>query len=181
MNERARGRRYSICVGASTVILALLAVGCMNVDTPYTYVDLDNGYPAEASTPMVVYRAFWQAVPFAAPVPPGGSSGPQVTVPASDNTAYAVGAPGWDATSSSPPTSFVVLQSRSGFGVRLNETLHISVNDATFVGNCAVGSYLTQAQADFITHIVFPGIFAGRNYDAAACSTATASDSGTEE
>jgi len=49
--------------------------------------------------------------------------------------------------------------------------LHIPVDDATFSGNCAAGSVLTQTQADFITRRVFATDFAGRHYDAATCTT----------
>jgi hypothetical protein len=159
---------------------ALLPAGCLNVDTPYTSVALDNDYPASSTTPLVVYQAFWQAVAFSTPVAPGGSSGPQSTVPASNNTAWAVLAPGWDPSSPEPPNSFVVLQSRAGFAVDLNNTLHIPVDDATFAGNCSAGSFLTQAQADFITQIVFPGTFAGLRYDAATCTTTTSNDGAAE-
>jgi hypothetical protein len=166
---------------ATNTIVALLAAGCLNVDTPYTWVVLDNDYPASAETPLVVYEAFWQAVTFSTPVPPGASSDRQSTVPASDNTAYAVLAPGWDPTSSSPPTSFVVLQSsQGGFAVNLNRTLHIPVDDTHFAGNCSSGSVLTQTQADFITQIVFPSTFAGLHYDAATCTTASATDGSAE-
>ena len=165
---------------AGALATALLVAGCLNVDTPYTSVALDNDYPASSTTPLVVYEAFWEATAFATPVPPGGSSGTQSTVPASNNTAWAVLAPGWDPSSTEPPSSFVVLQSRAGFGVDLNDTLHIRVDDATFAGNCSAGSFLTQAQADFITQIVFPSTFAGLHYDAATCRT-TSSDDGAPE
>jgi hypothetical protein len=115
-------------------------------------------------------------VPFPNPIPPGASSGPQNTAAASDNTAYVVLAPGWDATSPMPPTSFVVMQSTSGFAVHLNDTLHIPVDDAHFTGNCATGSHLTQQQADFITQFVFAGTFASFRYDAATCTTTPTGD-----
>ena len=165
---------------AAALSCALLVLGCMNVDTTYTYVSLENNYPASARMPVVVLSGYWQAVAFSNPLPPGASSGPQATVPASENTAYVVLAPGWDPTSSTPPTSFVVLQSRSGFSVALDETLHIPVDDSTFAGNCAAGSTLTQSQTDFITQIVFPSTFAGLGYDAATCATSSGSDGGTE-
>jgi hypothetical protein len=165
---------------ASVVSTAVLAMGCLNVDTPSTTVDLSNDYPADASTPVVVYQAFWQAVPFSTPLPPGGSSGPMSTVPASDNTAYAVLAPGWDPGSSAPPTSFVALRSNSGFSVRLGDTLHIPVDDTTFTGDCATGQALDQPDADFITQLVFPATFAGVRYDAKTCTTTPIGDAGTE-
>lgn len=149
--------------------LACVAVGCDH--KPETTVVLENGYPASSARPLVVYRVHWQAVTFESPVPPGASSDPHGTVPASANTAYAVLAPGWDPTSSTPPTSFIVLQSRDGFEVHLDDTLHIPLDDTTFIGNCAAGSVLSQAQADFITRLVFPSDFASFSYDAATCTT----------
>lgn len=167
-------------IAFSVLAIARLLTGCDNVDTPYTYVVVDNNYPADAAAPFVVYQAFWQAVAFTTPVPPGSSSAPQSAVPASDNTAWVVLAPGWDPSSSSSPTSYVVMQSRSGFAVHLNNTLHIPVDDADFAGNCATGSLLSQSQADFITQLVFPSIFRGLHYDAATCATTQVADAGAE-
>ncbi|MGD0678669.1 MAG: hypothetical protein ABSC94_24945 [Polyangiaceae bacterium] len=159
---------------------ALPATGCANIDTPYTYVVMDNKYPASAAAPLVVYRAYWQAVAFATPVAPGSSSALEATVPASDNMAWVVLAPGWDPSSSSPPASFVVMQSRSGFAVHLDNILHIPVDDSEFAGNCATGSALTQSEADFITQRVFPSVFQGLQYDAATCATSPIGDAGLE-
>jgi len=164
----------------SVLATAALVTGCDYVDTPYTNVVVDNDYPADAATPLVVYQAHWQAVAFTTPIPPGSSSAPQTTVPASDNTAWVVLAPGWDPSSSSSPTSYVVMQSRSGFAVHLNDTLHIPVDDADFAGNCATGTPLTQSQADFITQFVFPSTFQGLGYDAATCMTTPMGDAGAE-
>jgi hypothetical protein len=156
--------------------LALLAAGCDHSGTPA--VVLDNEYPASGAEPLVVYAAAWQAVSFSSPVPPGTSSDLLATVAASDNTAFVVLAPGWDPASASTPTSFVVMQSVAGYGVHLGETLHIPVNDTTFAGDCAAGRTLTQPQADFITQLVFPAVFAGLAYDAATCTTTATSDAG---
>jgi hypothetical protein len=175
-STRATARAWVVL---SVLPATLPATGC-NIDTPYTYVIVDNDYPASATTPLVVYRAYWEAVAFTAPVPPGSSSPQQSTVPASDETAWVVLAPGWDPSSSSQPTSFVVLQSRSGFAVHLDDTLHIPVDDAHFAGNCAAGSALTQSQADFITQLVFPSIFQGLKYDAATCVATPVGDAGAE-
>jgi hypothetical protein len=157
------------------VSLTLVAAGC---DPPPTTVVLDNGYPPYAAVPLVVYRAQWQAVSFSAPVPPGASSDAQDTLPASDNTAYVLLAPGWDPASSTLPTSFIALQSRDGFAVHLGDTVHIPVDDTTFIGNCAVGSFLTQAQADFITQIVFASDSGSYSYDPATCTTTLLGDAG---
>lgn len=156
---------------------------------PTTSVVFDNDYPATAKDAPVVYLAYWQSVLFEGPVFPGASSAPQSTVAASPNTAYVVLAPGWDPEGGAPPSSFVLLQSRSGFGVGLGGTLHIPVDDSTFMGNCASASFLTQAQADFISQMVFAHVDAGADaevhstsftYDAATCTaTVAAADAGT--
>ena len=159
---------------------AALATGCMNVDTPYTYVDLVNDYPTAANVPVVVYQARWQAIAFSTPLLPGASSGPQLTVSASDNTAYAILAPGWDPAGSAPPTRLIVIQSRSGFDVHVGDTLQILVDDRTFAGNCLAGQLLAQSDADAITETVFPDTFAGLRYDAATCTTTPIGDAGTE-
>lgn len=154
--------------------VAPLAGGC---DTPSTRVVLENGYPAAAADAFVVQRAFWQAVKFATPVSPGASTDPVKTVAASPNPAYVVVARGWDgdADAGAPlGVGVVVLQSRAGFEVHWNTTLHIVVDDTQFAGNCAVGSSLSQDDADFITGRVFAPDFAGRRYDAATCATTAA-------
>jgi hypothetical protein len=145
------------------------AAGC---DTPTPNVVLENRYPAAASGALTIYRGFWQAVSFGA-LPAGASSAPQTTVAASDNRAYVLVAPGWDPGDggAAPPTSLLVLQSRAGFSVHLNTTLHIPVDDTTFAGNCGAGSVLPQADADFVTQRVFAADFAGLTYDAATCAT----------
>jgi hypothetical protein len=175
-SRTARQSPGAVAIGA--LCAALGAFGCNA--PPTTSVVLENAYPASAS-PLVVYDAFWQAVSFqdAAPLSPGAATPPQGTVPCSANTAYVVLAPGWDPTSSTKPGSFVVLESREGFGVDLGETLDISVNDSTFVGNCAAASFLTQAQADFVTQRVFAHDFAGLRYDPATCVTTSIPDAGT--
>lgn len=156
---------------ALCALFSPFAIGC---DTPSTSVAIDNDYPMTTTGALVIYRALWQAVSFTTPIPPGSASDPQSTVAASANTAYVVLAPGWDPAvdgGPSKPTSFIVLQSQSGFEVHLNNTLHIPVDDMTFVGHCAAGSFLSQDQADFITQRVFANDFAGLSYDAATCTT----------
>ena len=59
--------------------------------------------------------------------------------------------------------------------------LHITVDDAHVVGNCAAGHLLAQADADFITQNIFPGEFAGMTYDAAACSLVPILDAGSSD
>ena len=154
--------------------LVSFAAGCdVNAQTD---VILDNEYRASATRPLVVYRAQWQAVTFQTPIAPGSSSDMETTVPASPNTAYVILAPGWDPTSTTTPTSFVVMQSREGYGVEFDETLRIPVDDSTFIGNCGSGSFLPQAKADFITRYVFQGLFASLRYDAARCTVAPIGD-----
>ncbi|MGD0528981.1 MAG: hypothetical protein ABSE49_27835 [Polyangiaceae bacterium] len=170
---------------AIPILVALGAGGCD--PAPSTSVVLDNDYPPYAAAPLVVYRAYWQAVTFNEAVAPGDSSPPLPTVAASDNTAYVLLAPGWDPAGTTAPASFILLQSREGYAVDLGDTLHIPIDDSTFAGNCATGSTLTQAQADFIAQLVFvddSGAITFR-YDAATCTTtlvggdAGSSDAGT--
>lgn len=144
---------------ARVAFVAVLAAWC-GCDAPSTKVVVDNDYAA----PLVVERAFWQAVAFATPIAPGASSEAEDTVAASANSAYVV---------LSAPSGLVVLQSRAGFAVHTNQTLHIGVDDDRFAGNCAVGSTLSQDEADFITTRVFADLFAGLRYDAATCMTSS--------
>ncbi|HSQ62164.1 MAG TPA: hypothetical protein VLM85_03080 [Polyangiaceae bacterium] len=160
-------------LAASAISFAAVASGC---DKPNTTVIVDNDYPPSSTQALVVYRVHWQAVNFAQPIAPGASSEPEPTVPASGNTAYVLLAPGWDPTSSASPTSFVVMESSSGFGVHLGDTLHIPVDDATFYGNCAANSFLSPSEADFITRQVFPSELAGLAYDPTTCTTTTIGD-----
>jgi hypothetical protein len=173
--------------GAATAVglaaLVAFVAGCDQA--PDTKVVVDNDYSPSAPVPLVVYRAFWQAVSFQQPVVPGSSSPVQSTFSAADNTAYALLAPGWDSTGDAGlPTSFVLLQSRSGLTVHFDQTLHIPVDDSTFVGNCAAGSFLTQEQADFMAQRIFTSpIFADAallpfHYDAATCTLSFLADGG---
>jgi hypothetical protein len=172
----ARGRNWTCRTSrARAALLLVLAGACSCGETPDTQVALDNDYPASSS--LTVYRAFWQAVSFQEPVLPGTSSQPQGTVPASANTAYVILARNWDPDGGALPTQFVLLQSKEGFGVHLNDTLHIPVDDAHFSGGCnAESPPLTQEQADFIidqvfTPTIFPDAAAPFRYDAATCTT----------
>ena len=148
-------------------MIAIVSLGC---DMPHTTAIAENRYSTTDATPLVVYRAFWQAVPFNDPVMPGESSTEQPIVPASPNTAYALLAPGWDPEAGTP-TSFILLESRGDFGANFNDTLRIPIDDAHFTGNCAAGSRLTQAKADFIAQQVFPAVLGSFNYDALTCKT----------
>ena len=154
--------------GVAGLVLLALAGGCDQA--PHTAVILENDYPSSATQPLVVYQAYWQGVAFTDPLEPGASSAPQTTEPTSGSTAYVVVAPGWDPELSATPASLVVMQSSSDLSVGANYTLHLPVNDTTFAGNCAAGSVLLQAQADFITQRVFPCVFATLHYDAATCT-----------
>jgi hypothetical protein len=149
--------------------LALVVVSACGWDTPHTGVVVENDYPA--ATANVIVQAFWQSISFTSPIPPGTSSTPETSIFASPNTAYVLLAPRWDPSASTPPTSFVVLESNGGFALHVDMTLTIPVDDTTFTGNCTAGSFLSQAEADFITQNVFAQTFAGLHYDAATCTT----------
>jgi hypothetical protein len=159
--------RPAFCATLVCAFASLAVAGC---DTPHAYAVLDNGYAPSAALPLVVYDAFWQAIDFPTPVPPGTSSAPVSTVAASANTAYVLLAPGWDPASSMAPTKYVLLESRDGFGVHLEETLHILVDDTHFVGNCAAGSHLSEDQALFMAEGVFRSEFGSLGYDVATCT-----------
>jgi hypothetical protein len=158
--------------------LALLTCTAGCDQGPHTAVILRNGYPPSATAPLVVYRAYWQNVSFPTPIEPGFSSAPQSAESTSGDAAYVVLAPGWDPELSATPTSLVVMRSRSLIAVSYNDTLTIPVDDTTFAGNCAAGSLLPQAQADFITRVVFPCDFASFHYDAATCTLTPIADGG---
>jgi hypothetical protein len=161
-------------------IVALLALApcglAASCSAPTTRVVLENDY--SPSSGLIVYAAAWQAVSFPSPLPPGTSSDPQSTVPASANTAYVVLAPGWDPTSTATPTSLLLLESKVGYGVDLGDTLSIPLGDSTFAGNCASGSPLSQAEADFILQQEFPSVGAAAQYEAATCTTTSRGDAG---
>ena len=183
-------RSATDCRLASTVmvlalgLLAPIEYGCAGFPdaAPMSSVVVENRYAPTPDRALVVYDAHWLNVSFQGqPVPPGASSDPQVAVPASaDNAAYVVLAPGLDPTSTTPPTTFVVLQSRSGYALALGDTLTIPIDDVGFEGNCAAGSRLTQEQADFLTQIVFAGDFAGLQYDASTCTTTPMGNAGAD-
>jgi len=136
-------------------------------EPPTTSVVVDNDFGAGGP---IVYAAYWENASFATPVLPGAMSSPMTTVATSAETAYVVLAEGWDPSSPSAPTSYVLLQSPGGFSVALGDTLHIPVSDQTFDGDCASGSHLTQQQADFIVDYVFPSLFFGGHYDVGTCT-----------
>jgi hypothetical protein len=155
---------------SAACLIALTAAGCD--PGPHTAVVLANGYlPTSAAPPLlVVYRAYWQNVSFPTPIEPGQASPPQPAESTSGDTAYVVLAPGWDPELQATPTSLVVLQSRVPIATSYNALLTITVDDTAFAGNCQGGSPLPQAQADFITQVVFPCDFAAYRYDAATCT-----------
>jgi hypothetical protein len=153
---------------ASLLVCAALAA-CDTEDPSKAVVD--NGYPA--SSGPVVYRAWWVATYFAAPVNGGATSTEQRSVPASD-FAYAVLAPGWDPASGAAPSAFVFVKSKAALSVARGGTLHIVVDDQTFTGSCAANQPLTQDEADFITQRIFPGELGTMVYDAKTCAVSAA-------
>lgn len=165
---------------AATALCAACAVGCAGIgdQAPHTTVVIDNGYSPSARASLVVVRALVDAVTFKDPILPGASSEPQDSPSSSGSTAYVVLAQGWNPERERQPSALVVMQSRAPIAVELDQALHVAIDDATFVGNCAAGSPLTQAQADFLTSVVFPDLFATVHYDAATCTTTPLGDAG---
>jgi hypothetical protein len=177
-------RRQTPLVHAALRGVALAIAGCASAcagipdKAPETTVVVENAYTASATPRPVIYEAYWLNIAFSTPVSPGATSDPQSAIPTSGNIAYVLLAPGWDPTTTSPPTTLIALESRAAFGVALGDTLQIPVDDSTFEGNCAAGSHLTQEQADFLTQLVFAGAFAGVHYDAATCTMTPNGDAG---
>ena len=161
-------RCRTVSGGIAALVLALVPASCDQ--GPHTSVVLANGYAPSATTPMVVYRAYWQNIAFPTPVDPGSSAAAQPAEPTSGDTAYALLAPGWDPELAATPGSLVVLQSRVPISATFNQQLTITIDDTTFAGNCLAGSPLSQAQADFITQVVFPCELTMARYDAATCT-----------
>jgi len=159
-----------------------LLVGCETEDA--TMAVVDNAYPVAsdgaATTEITVYKVWWRTTLFLDAVAPGAEGATERTVPTTD-TAYAVLAPGWDPSSPHPPAVLLAAKSVAPLSVARGDLLHITISDATFIGNCASGRPLSQDEADFITQRIFPGDFAGVTYDANTCtSTPLASDAGTD-
>ena len=160
---------------AALVALAMLAA-CDTEDASKAVVD--NGYPQ-----TVVYRAWWVATYFPEPVSGGQASTEQRSVPATD-FAYAVLAPDWDPARSTPPARFVVVRSKAPLSVARGDTLHITIDDQTFTGNCAANQPLSQDEAELITQRIFPGELGNVRYDAKTCTStplvSAASDAGAD-
>ena len=166
-------RALSVLFFAAFGLSAAVIAAC-DSETATTAV-VENGYsaPPDGGDPAkqtVVYRAWWVATYFPDPVAGGMASSELRTIPGSD-FAYAVLAPGWDPACTSPPTSFVVVKSKSPLTVDRSEVLHVAISDQTFTGNCAAKQPLSQAEADFITQSIFPGEFMNATYDAKTCVT----------
>lgn len=170
-------------VVAASMVLTL-ALGC-ETESPSTAV-VENAFPVpmdggDPSQQLTVYRVWYSTTLFLDPVSPGQVSDPQRTVPGSDY-AYALLAVGWDPSSTAPPATLIALRSSEKFPVKLGDVLDIRVSDDAFVGNCAAGKALSQADADFITQRIFPGSFANLQYNSVTCtSTTLAVDGGAED
>ena len=150
---------------------ALLAAACETPDP--TKAVVDNAYAPPSQ--VVVYKAWWAATLFKAPVAPGTSSDEERSVPESDFV-YALLAPGWEPESGSPPTKLVAVRSKDKVKAPRGDTLHIVVSDGTFFGSCDAKQALSQEDADFITQRIFPGDFANMIYDAKTCTSTPAPD-----
>ena len=135
-------------------IACALCVAACDTETPTSAV-VDDAYPAipdggDPASGVVVFKVWWQATAFLDPVAAGSESDVQRTVPTSDY-AYAILAPGWDPASTTPPAVLIAVRSNDKLAVARGDTLHITVSDATFTGNCAAGKPLAQSDVDFIS------------------------------
>src|SRR5215472_11383187 len=150
MKLAERSLLYAHGLGLALAVGSLVA--CSDEDP--TQIVVDNDYPPVAdggdpATEMIVYKVWWVTTLLPDPVAPGQEGQPQRTVPHAD-FAYAVLAPGWDPSPGTPPTRFIAAKSAASLGAARGATLHVHVSDATFDGNCAAGSSLSQDDADLI-------------------------------
>jgi hypothetical protein len=147
------------------VLTAALALAACDTSDPTSAV-VDNAYPA----PTVVYKVWWSVTLFADPVAAGAESDANRVVPGSDY-AYALLAPNGDPTSSTPPATLIPVRTKGPLAVARGDTLHIAISDATVDGDCVAGSHLSHDEAQFIVQRIFPGEFAGADYDETTCTT----------
>jgi hypothetical protein len=174
MTTRARLVAVLFFVGA-------LSAGCDTEDPSQARVK--NAYPSAADGGVheelvTVYRLWWTTTLFAEPILPGAESGLQRVVPDRDY-AFALVAPGWDATTTRAPERLLALRSKTKLTVERGGTLEIDVSAETFNGDCADGNALSQDQADFIVQRIFPGSVSGLGYDAATCTSTAVSGADT--
>jgi hypothetical protein len=162
-------------VGLVAVASLLPALGGCD-DTPTTAV-VENAFApaseAAAFTPTSVYKVWWVTTLFPDAVAPGASSEIERIIPAVDY-AYALLAPGWSPADGGVPRRLVAVRSASKLGVAAHDVLRIVVSDETFVGDCAAGQPLDDADARLIVERIFPGEFVGATYDPATCTTTIA-------
>jgi hypothetical protein len=149
------------------------AVGCETEDPSDVVVDNDYAVSdaGDAAAGTTVVEAWWAVTLLPEAVAPGAEGQAERTVP-NEDFAYAVLAPGWDPSSATPPVKLLAVRSADKLAVGRGETLHVHVSPDTFVGDCTTGRVLSQDEADFITQRIFPGVFAGRSYDARTCTAA---------
>jgi hypothetical protein len=169
-----RTLRFILVTAVASCLMTL--AGCD--DTPTTAV-VENAFPAVSDAappaptsvyPTSVYRVWWVATLFPNAISPGASSETERTIPAADY-AYALLAPGWSPADGGAPRRLVAVRSASKLGVAAHGVLHIVVSADTFVGDCATGRPLDDADARLIVERIFPGEFAGATYDPATCAT----------
>ena len=148
---------------ALSLLLLAFAAACETPDP--TKAVVENAYSG-----TVIYKAWWAATLFDAPVLPGEASDEQRSVPETDFV-YALLAPGWDPDSGSPPARLIAVKSKQKLVANRGDTLHIVVSNGTFAGSCDAAQPLSQEDADFITRRIFPGDFANVTYDARMCAS----------
>jgi hypothetical protein len=159
---------------AVAMLSAFTMVAC---DSDATVV-LDNRYPSTSGEPQFVYRAQFMQAQWDTAVPPQSSSVPESTLETSGDWAYVLLAPGWDARMDAGPQSFVVLKSYETIAAGAGKDVRIAIDDTTFRGRCAAGSFLTQVEADAITNAFFSDALDGFVYNASDCTTTKVSDGG---
>jgi hypothetical protein len=162
------------CTAAALAALGLaLSLGaCQTPDASGAI--LANEYPpvvdgGDPSTEMTIYKAWYAVSYFADPIAPGQDSQANRMVPV-DDYVYLLLAPGWDPSSSVLPTKLIAVETITTHPITRGEVVRVPIRPETIKGNCAAGSPLSQAEADFLTTQIFPEDFAGSHYDAATCT-----------
>jgi hypothetical protein len=74
----------------------------------------------------------------------------------------------------------IVTESIATYAAGWGDVVHIAVDDSTFLGNCAAGTFLPQEEANIVIASFFADVFANSTYDAASCTTTPADPPGSK-
>ncbi|HEY1956499.1 MAG TPA: hypothetical protein VGH28_12835 [Polyangiaceae bacterium] len=143
----------------------LLLIVLLSCDDPALVV-VDDAYGDSTA----VDAAWWRETLVPDHVQPGASS-PAYRATVGSNYAYLL---------LERNGALFVARTKNALSNDRGDTLHVVVSPHSIVGDCAGGTPLTQAEADFITGSIFPGPFEGAIYDAATCKTFKPGDAGAD-